>query len=143
MVQNRRLLMERKVGLIPTMAPEFGRELERRQWENLASYPSLANIAVVKEFYTNAKTFDGATHEMYTSYKSTAHRPSAPFWALERRRLEAWASSLRLGRRRPSLFTRVPLLGRLSSGGSKLGRFLQGLSVEDHHSALGRPKWGL
>ncbi|KOM24658.1 hypothetical protein LR48_Vigan2400s000100 [Vigna angularis] len=67
-VPNRRLLMERKVGLIPTMAPEFGRELERRQWENLASYHSPANIAVVKEFYTNARTFGGATHEMYTSY---------------------------------------------------------------------------
>ncbi|KOM52132.1 hypothetical protein LR48_Vigan09g079100 [Vigna angularis] len=50
------------------MAPKFGRELERRQWENLASYPSPANIAVVKEFYTNARTFGGATHEMYTSY---------------------------------------------------------------------------
>ncbi|WVY92069.1 hypothetical protein V8G54_037583 [Vigna mungo] len=30
-VQNRRLLMERKVGLIPTMAPQFERELGRRK----------------------------------------------------------------------------------------------------------------
>ncbi|KOM43297.1 hypothetical protein LR48_Vigan05g090100 [Vigna angularis] len=67
-VQNKRLLMERKVRLIPTMAPEFGRELERRQWDNLASYPSPTNIAVVKDFYTNARTFRGASHEMYTSY---------------------------------------------------------------------------
>ncbi|KOM48180.1 hypothetical protein LR48_Vigan07g188400 [Vigna angularis] len=67
-VQNRRLLMERKVGLIPTMAPEFERELGRRQWDSLASYPSPANIAVVKEFYTNARTFGGANHEMYASY---------------------------------------------------------------------------
>ncbi|KOM52107.1 hypothetical protein LR48_Vigan09g076600 [Vigna angularis] len=67
-VQNVRLLMERKVGLIPTMAPEFGRELERRQWENLASYPSHANIVVMKAFYTNAWSFGGATHGMYSSY---------------------------------------------------------------------------
>ncbi|KOM49584.1 hypothetical protein LR48_Vigan08g041100 [Vigna angularis] len=67
-VQNRRLLMERKVGLIPTMVPEFERELGRRQWENSASYPSPANIVVVKEFYTNARTFGGATHEAYMSY---------------------------------------------------------------------------
>lgn len=37
-VENKRLLMERKVGVIPSTAPQFGRELERRQWENLASY---------------------------------------------------------------------------------------------------------
>ncbi|KOM49797.1 hypothetical protein LR48_Vigan08g062400 [Vigna angularis] len=66
-VQNRRLLMERKVGLIPLMAPQFERELGRRQWEQLASYPVPANIAVVKEFYTNARSF-GADQEMYMSY---------------------------------------------------------------------------
>lgn len=66
-VQNKRLLMERKVGLIPTMTPQFERELGRRQWENLASYPTPPNIAVVKEFYTNARAF-GADQEAYTSY---------------------------------------------------------------------------
>ncbi|KOM57603.1 hypothetical protein LR48_Vigan11g063600 [Vigna angularis] len=59
--------MERKVGLIPTMAPEFGRELGRRQWENVASYPSPANIVVVKEFYTNSRGF-GNRYEGYSSY---------------------------------------------------------------------------
>ncbi|KOM37421.1 hypothetical protein LR48_Vigan03g080300 [Vigna angularis] len=49
------------------MAPEFERELGRRQWENVAFYPSPANIAMVKEFYTNAKGF-GNNHESYNSY---------------------------------------------------------------------------
>ncbi|KOM40857.1 hypothetical protein LR48_Vigan04g105500 [Vigna angularis] len=60
-VQDRRLLMERKVGCIPSLAPQFGEELERREWENVAAYPTPANIAVVKEFYTNARPF-GNTH---------------------------------------------------------------------------------
>ncbi|KOM26068.1 hypothetical protein LR48_Vigan221s003000 [Vigna angularis] len=67
MAQYRRLLMERKVRLTPFMAPQFERELGRRQWEQLASYPTLANIEVVKEFYTNARSF-GGDYEMYTSY---------------------------------------------------------------------------
>ncbi|KOM26060.1 hypothetical protein LR48_Vigan221s002200 [Vigna angularis] len=68
MVQNRRLLMERKVGMIPAMALQFGRELERREWENVASYPTLANIVVVKEFYANARVFGNNQREAYTGY---------------------------------------------------------------------------
>lgn len=60
--------MERKVGLIPTVAPQFERELGRRQWENLASYPALANIVVAKEFYMNARAFGDYHREAYTSY---------------------------------------------------------------------------
>lgn len=66
-VQNRRLLMEKKVGLVPLMAPQFERELIRRQWEQLTSYPATANILVVKEFYANARSY-GGDEEMYTSY---------------------------------------------------------------------------
>ncbi|KOM47790.1 hypothetical protein LR48_Vigan07g149400 [Vigna angularis] len=66
-MHDRILLMERKVGLIPTLAPQFGRELARRGWENLASYPALANAAVVREFYTNAMVFGTETLQ-YLSY---------------------------------------------------------------------------
>lgn len=63
-VQNRGLLMERKIGLIPLMTPQFERELIRTQWENLAAYPEPANIAVVREFCTNARSY-GCNEEMY------------------------------------------------------------------------------
>ncbi|KOM40803.1 hypothetical protein LR48_Vigan04g100100 [Vigna angularis] len=46
--------------------PEFERELGRRQWEQPTSYPAPTNIEVVKEFYTNARSF-GGNHEI-TSY---------------------------------------------------------------------------
>ncbi|KOM43226.1 hypothetical protein LR48_Vigan05g083000 [Vigna angularis] len=54
-VQDRSLLRERKVGLILDFAPQFGEQSENRNWERLATYPAPANIAVVKEFYTNAR----------------------------------------------------------------------------------------
>ncbi|XP_014522211.1 uncharacterized protein LOC106778738 [Vigna radiata var. radiata] len=54
-VQDRRLLMECKVRWITSFAPQFGEELERREWENVVAYPTLANIAVVKDFDTNAR----------------------------------------------------------------------------------------
>ncbi|KOM55480.1 hypothetical protein LR48_Vigan10g137200, partial [Vigna angularis] len=38
-----------------------------RGWENLASYPILANVAVVREFYTNARAF-GIETQQYSSY---------------------------------------------------------------------------
>ncbi|KOM25295.1 hypothetical protein LR48_Vigan86s001400 [Vigna angularis] len=44
--QYRRLLMERKAGLIPDFAPQFGEQLENMNWGRLATYPALANIAV-------------------------------------------------------------------------------------------------
>ncbi|BAT97666.1 hypothetical protein VIGAN_09118100, partial [Vigna angularis var. angularis] len=67
-VQDRRLLMERKAGWIPDLAPQFGEELERRKWERIATYPAPANIAVVKEFYTNAKPLGDSHTETYMSY---------------------------------------------------------------------------
>ncbi|KOM43970.1 hypothetical protein LR48_Vigan05g157500 [Vigna angularis] len=67
-VQDRRLLMERKVGWIPSLAPQFGEEIERRGWENVAAYPKPSNIANVKEFYTNARPFGNTHTERYMSY---------------------------------------------------------------------------
>ncbi|KOM40742.1 hypothetical protein LR48_Vigan04g094000 [Vigna angularis] len=64
-VQDRRLLMERKAGWIPDLAPQFGEELESRNWERIATYPPPANIAVVKEFYTNARPFGDSHIEKY------------------------------------------------------------------------------
>ncbi|KOM47548.1 hypothetical protein LR48_Vigan07g125200 [Vigna angularis] len=45
-VQDRRLLMERKAGLIPDFAPQFGEQLENRNWGRLTTYPTPANIVV-------------------------------------------------------------------------------------------------
>ncbi|KOM40833.1 hypothetical protein LR48_Vigan04g103100 [Vigna angularis] len=45
-VQDKRLLMERKAGLILVFAPQFGEQLENRNWGRLSTYPTLANIAV-------------------------------------------------------------------------------------------------
>ncbi|KOM25844.1 hypothetical protein LR48_Vigan197s001300 [Vigna angularis] len=60
--------MERKTGLILDFAPQFGKQLENRNWERLASYPTPANIAVVKEFYTNARQLGDYPTEEYMSY---------------------------------------------------------------------------
>ncbi|KOM24864.1 hypothetical protein LR48_Vigan576s000100 [Vigna angularis] len=67
-VQDRRLLMERKVGMIPNFAPQFGEQLLGNDWGKLATYPAPANIAVVKEFYTNAKKIDDYSAENYLGY---------------------------------------------------------------------------
>ncbi|KOM57531.1 hypothetical protein LR48_Vigan11g056400 [Vigna angularis] len=50
-VQDRRLLMERKAGWIPNLAPQFGEELENKNWERVATYPAPGNIAVVRDMY--------------------------------------------------------------------------------------------
>ncbi|KOM25661.1 hypothetical protein LR48_Vigan148s002500 [Vigna angularis] len=67
-VQDRRLLMERKVGMIPNFAPQFGEQLLGRNWGKLATYPTPANIAVVKEFYTNARKIGDYPVEDYLGY---------------------------------------------------------------------------
>ncbi|KOM37676.1 hypothetical protein LR48_Vigan03g105800 [Vigna angularis] len=67
-VQDRRLLMERKVGMIPNFAPQFGEQLLWNDWGKLATYPASANIAVVKEFYTNAKKIGDYPAENYLGY---------------------------------------------------------------------------
>ncbi|KOM45551.1 hypothetical protein LR48_Vigan06g085700 [Vigna angularis] len=67
-VQDRRLLMERKAGLIPNFAPKFGQQLMSRNWRRLATYLALANIAVVKEFYTNARRLGDHPTKDYLSY---------------------------------------------------------------------------
>ncbi|KOM54825.1 hypothetical protein LR48_Vigan10g071700 [Vigna angularis] len=59
--------MERKVAIIPSLAPQFERELDRRNWRNVASYPTPANIVVVEEFYTNVRAM-GGEKETYMSY---------------------------------------------------------------------------
>ncbi|KOM25962.1 hypothetical protein LR48_Vigan208s000500 [Vigna angularis] len=63
-VQDRRLLMERKVGMIPNFAPQ----LLGNDWGKLATYPTPANIAVVKEFYTNARKIGDYPAENYLGY---------------------------------------------------------------------------
>ncbi|KOM51900.1 hypothetical protein LR48_Vigan09g055900 [Vigna angularis] len=67
-VQDRRLLMKRKVGMIPNFAPQFGEQLLGRNWGKLATYPTPANIAVVKEFYTNARKIGDCPAEDYLGY---------------------------------------------------------------------------
>ncbi|KOM40771.1 hypothetical protein LR48_Vigan04g096900 [Vigna angularis] len=67
-VQDRRLLMERKVGMIPNFSPQFGEQLLGNDWGKLATYPASANIAVVKEFYTNAKKIGDYPVENYLGY---------------------------------------------------------------------------
>ncbi|KOM40779.1 hypothetical protein LR48_Vigan04g097700 [Vigna angularis] len=67
-VQDRRLLIERKAGLILDFAPQFGEQFENRNWERLAPYPAPANIVVVKEFYTNARRLSDYPAEEYMSY---------------------------------------------------------------------------
>ncbi|XP_052725715.1 uncharacterized protein LOC128194336 [Vigna angularis] len=66
-VEGRRLLMERKVANIPSLAPQFERELNKRDWGHLETYPFPANVDIVKEFYTNAKALEGED-ETYFSY---------------------------------------------------------------------------
>ncbi|KOM54728.1 hypothetical protein LR48_Vigan10g062000 [Vigna angularis] len=67
-VQDRRLLMERKVGMIPNFAPQFGEQLWGNDWGKLATYPTPANIAVVKEFYANARKIGDYPAENYLGY---------------------------------------------------------------------------
>ncbi|KOM47638.1 hypothetical protein LR48_Vigan07g134200 [Vigna angularis] len=67
-VQDRRLLMERKVGMIPNFAPQFGGQWLGNDWGKLATSPTPANIAVVKEFYTNARKIGDYPAENYLGY---------------------------------------------------------------------------
>ncbi|KOM37646.1 hypothetical protein LR48_Vigan03g102800 [Vigna angularis] len=66
-VEGRKLLMERKVAFIPSLAPQFERELNNRDWGHLPVYPSPTNVDIDKEFYTNAKAL-GGEDETYFSY---------------------------------------------------------------------------
>lgn len=56
-VQNWHLLMEQKFTLFSQEVYEFQDELIGRHWNKLATYPNLANIVVVKEFYANAQIY--------------------------------------------------------------------------------------
>ncbi|KOM51867.1 hypothetical protein LR48_Vigan09g052600 [Vigna angularis] len=67
-VLDKRLLMEMKAGLIPDFSPQFGKQLENRNWGRLATYPAPTNIVVVKEFYTNARRLGDHPAEDYLSY---------------------------------------------------------------------------
>ncbi|KOM51938.1 hypothetical protein LR48_Vigan09g059700 [Vigna angularis] len=67
-VQHRRLLMEWKVGMIPNFSPQFGEQLLGNDWGKLATYPTPANIVVVKEFYANARKIGDYPAENYLGY---------------------------------------------------------------------------
>ncbi|KOM55602.1 hypothetical protein LR48_Vigan10g149400 [Vigna angularis] len=67
-VQDRRLLMERKVGMIHNFAPQFGEQVLGNDWGKLATYLAPAIIVVVKEFYTNAKKIGDYPAENYLGY---------------------------------------------------------------------------
>lgn len=49
--------MEQKFTLFSQEVYEFQDELIGRHWNKLATYPNLANIVVVKEFYANAQIY--------------------------------------------------------------------------------------
>ncbi|KOM47420.1 hypothetical protein LR48_Vigan07g112400 [Vigna angularis] len=78
-VQDRRLLMERKVGLILHFATRFGEHLENRNLERLATYPTPTNIAVVKEFYTNARQLGMEEGADFVDVKSVLCVPGGHF----------------------------------------------------------------
>ncbi|KOM37769.1 hypothetical protein LR48_Vigan03g115100 [Vigna angularis] len=85
-VQDRRLLMERKAGWIPDLALQFGEELKSRNWERIATYLAQANIAVVKEFYTNARPLGDSHTKDYMSYvrgKVIRYDPDSIIWMVE------------------------------------------------------------
>ncbi|KOM58164.1 hypothetical protein LR48_Vigan11g119800 [Vigna angularis] len=65
--QNKRLLMERVVEEIHPEAPQFGAEVERRHWSILTTFPAPANIAIVWEFYANARIYSDEA-EPFMSY---------------------------------------------------------------------------
>ncbi|KOM25554.1 hypothetical protein LR48_Vigan118s000400 [Vigna angularis] len=54
--------------MIPNFAPQFGEQLLGNDWGKLATYPTPANIAVVKEFYTNARKIGDYPAENYLGY---------------------------------------------------------------------------
>ncbi|KOM26952.1 hypothetical protein LR48_Vigan347s000600 [Vigna angularis] len=54
--------------MIPNFAPQFGEQLLGRNWGKLATYPAPANIALVKEFYTNARKIGDYPAEDYLGY---------------------------------------------------------------------------
>ncbi|KOM55758.1 hypothetical protein LR48_Vigan10g165000 [Vigna angularis] len=58
----------KNAGLITNFAPQFGEQLENRNWGRPTTYPTPANIAVVKEFYTNARRLGDHPVEDYLSY---------------------------------------------------------------------------
>ncbi|KOM34928.1 hypothetical protein LR48_Vigan02g107800 [Vigna angularis] len=61
-------MMERKAGMIPNFAPQFGEQLMGRNLRRLATYLAPANITVVKEFYTNTRRLGDYPAEDYLSY---------------------------------------------------------------------------
>ncbi|KOM43145.1 hypothetical protein LR48_Vigan05g074900 [Vigna angularis] len=54
--------------MIPNFAPQFGEQLLGNDWGKLATYPTPANITMVKEFYTNAKKIGDYPAENYLCY---------------------------------------------------------------------------
>lgn len=66
-VQNCQLLMKRRVEQLLLEAHEFTDELIRRHWTRLLTFPALANITMVREFYANARIFSDE-EESFMSY---------------------------------------------------------------------------
>jgi len=58
--------MEKLLGLLLREVLEFLEEYRWRRWNNLGLYPAPTNIAIVKEFYANAKKIHD--EEPYLSY---------------------------------------------------------------------------
>lgn len=59
--------MERKVDQLPLEAPQFAKEVWRRHWSKLTTYPAPANNEVAKEFYANARVYS-EEEEPFMSY---------------------------------------------------------------------------
>ncbi|KOM47945.1 hypothetical protein LR48_Vigan07g164900 [Vigna angularis] len=58
--------MERKVGMIPNFAPQFGEQVLGNDWGKLATYPAPSNIAVVR------KAIDEAYYRQYCGGEDVA-----------------------------------------------------------------------
>ncbi|KOM58126.1 hypothetical protein LR48_Vigan11g116000 [Vigna angularis] len=61
--------MKRVVDQLPMEAPEFAEEVWCWHWSILTTFPSPANIAVVREFYANAQIYSDE-EESFMSYVS-------------------------------------------------------------------------
>jgi len=59
-VENKRLIMERKMYLRPGEAMGFQDELRRRNWTEMRNHWEPVTIVVVKEFYVNAMVQEGS-----------------------------------------------------------------------------------
>ncbi|KOM55447.1 hypothetical protein LR48_Vigan10g133900 [Vigna angularis] len=85
--------MERKVGMIPNFAPQFREQLLGNDWGKLATYPTPANIAMVKEFYTNERKIGDYPAENYLGYYCGGEEAAQPVPPRRTRRERGQAQS--------------------------------------------------